>query len=263
MIYFMDYSAKTSSKVSEKKISPSILPQDNCNDFTQLWNSYQPYLENLCRFKGLRNDEDIKDVVMMAFEKVWKQLLNNEQSINNLKSWLGKITCNLCIDVLRKRNHVPLTGAYIDDITSNTQTIGISSYHYCPMSDLLQEEEIKYLHYWIKCLPSRLYYPLILRYYEKKSYSDIAQELSISFYTVDKRLQKARKILKEHLCLYRSGLETTVFHEAQFQELELKDFQAAILNEYDVEEINFRRSLSCLETSLPVSYNFQHTQDWI
>ncbi|MDJ0800130.1 MAG: sigma-70 family RNA polymerase sigma factor [Calothrix sp. MO_167.B12] len=261
MAYFRDSSAKTSSEVSEEQIISSRLAQKNRHTFTQLWNLYQPYLENLCRFQGLKNDEDIQDVVMMVFEKAWKKLLNQDQSINNFKGWLGKITCNLCIDILRQTNQTPFNTSYIDDI-SDTQAIGISSYHH-PMSDLLQEEEIQYLHYWIRCLPDRLHYPVILHYYQKKSYSDIAQELSISQYSVDKRLQQARKILKENLYRYRSGLDVTGFDEAQLQKVEKQDFQVAILSDSSVEEINCRITLSCLETLPPVWYNFQYTQDWI
>ncbi|MDJ0674998.1 MAG: sigma-70 family RNA polymerase sigma factor [Calothrix sp. MO_167.B42] len=262
MSNFRDSSTPIYSDTSEQQISSFKLSQENRHDFIQLWNLYKPYIEKLCLLKGLRNDEDIKDVVMMTFERAWKKILNNDQSINSFKSWLGKIACNLCIDIIRQSNHTLLIGAHIDEITSENQVIGNISYDY-PMSDLLQKEEIKYLHYWIRCLSAKLRYPLILYYYQKKSYSDIAQKLSISQYGVDKRLQQARKILKKHLCRYRSGLDTIAFDETQFQQLESKDFPTAILTDSSVEEINCRITLSCLETLPPVLYNFQHTQDWI
>ena len=253
-------STTISSEVWEERILSSKLSPDNGRDFLQLWNLYKPYIEKLCLLKGLRNDEDIQDVVMMTFERAWKKILKNDQSINNLKSWLGKIACNLCIDIIRHSKHTLLIGTYIDDIASENQVIGTVSYDH-PMSKLLQKEEIKYLHYCIQCLPFKLRYPLKLYYYQKKSYSDIAQELSISQYGVDKRLQQARKILKKHLCEYRSGLDTTACNETQFQNLESQDFPIAILTDSSVEEINCRITLSCLETLPPVLYNFQHIQD--
>jgi len=243
--------AKNYSEVSEKKISSSKLSPENRHDFLQLWNLYKPYIEKICLLKGLRNDEDIQDVIMITFEKAWKQILKNDQSINNFKSWLGKIACNLCVDILRHSNHTLFIGAHIDDITSESQAMGTVNYEH-PMSDLLQKEEIKYLHYWIQCLPFKLRYPLKLHYYEKKSYSYIAQELSISQYGVDKRLRQARKILKKNICQYRSGLDNTACDETKCQKLGNQDFPTAILTDSSVEEINCRITLSCLETLSPV-----------
>ena len=56
-----------------------------------------------------------------------------------------------------------------------------------------------YLKYKIASLPDRLRYPLILHCCQNKSYPNIAKQLTISEDNVRKRIQEARKILKQHL----------------------------------------------------------------
>ena len=95
------------------------------------------------------------------------------------------------------------------------------------------------------------------------SHADIARKLSISTDNVAKRLQQAKQILKQRLCEYLAGLNTEKLNETQRQELEQKDFLVSNNDDSNIEEINYRITISCLETLSPVWLNFHHHQDWI
>ena len=66
------------------------------------------YSDNVYRFilKNLRNEEDAKDVVQAAFEKMW---MNREQVINEKsKSFLFTVAYNQMIDHIRKNKRISL-----------------------------------------------------------------------------------------------------------------------------------------------------------
>src|SRR3954470_24955216 len=72
------------------------------------------YADNVYRFivKNLRNEEDSRDVVQTAFEKMWR----NRDSVENdkSKSYLFTVAYNQMIDHIRKSKRVSLTEEFSD-----------------------------------------------------------------------------------------------------------------------------------------------------
>ncbi len=260
MVCLGNSSVKNLSVASEEQILLNKLAQGDRDAFWQLWESYQDYLYHRCRAWMGGNQDDAKEVMSLASLKAWDKLPHHAQSITNLKGWLNRFTHNLCIDIHRQHTRHAIGVENIEDITINQQEMTSSSSNH-PESALLQQELKIYVRYCIDALPSRLGDPLILRYYQEMSYADIAKKLSISQDNVVKRVQQARQILKKQLRQYLSGLKTVAINEAQYQELAQKDFQAAINTDSQIEEINYRITISCLETLSPVWYNFHLAQD--
>ncbi len=66
------------------------------------------YADNVFRFivKNLRHEEDAKDIVQTAFEKLWKH--REEVDNNRCKSYLFTVAYNQMIDHLRKIKRVHL-----------------------------------------------------------------------------------------------------------------------------------------------------------
>lgn len=93
------------------------------------------------------------------------------------------------------------------------------------------------------------------------SHADIAQQLSISQDNVAKRLQEAKQILKKSLDKYFAGLQTEKITETQCQQLEQQDLVVSVNTDSNIEEINYRITISCLETLPPVWCNFHRLQD--
>ena len=260
MVCFINSSVKNLSVASEEQILLNKLAQGDRAAFWQLWASYHDYLYYRCRAWMGGNHEDAKEAMSLASLKAWDKLPHHAQSITNLKGWLNRFTHNLCIDIHRKRIRHAVSVENIDDLNINKHEIRTSSSNH-PELALLQQELKIYLRYCIEALPSRLRHPLILRYYQEMSLADIAEKLSISVDNVAKRLQQARQMLKKQLRQYFAGLNTVAIDEVQFQQLAQKDFQADIKADSTIEEINYRITISCLETLPPVWYNFHQTQD--
>lgn len=261
MLCLSNSSADNSSAALEEKILFNKLAQGDRQAFWQLWKLHQDYLYHRCRVWMNGNHDDARDVMSLASLKAWKKLPNYAHKITNFKGWLNRLVHNLCIDIHRQRAHHAFSVENIDDITLKNQEIeSCSSYN--PESALLEQELRIYLRHCIVTLPLRLREPLILSYYQGMSQADIARQLSISQDNVSKRLQQAKQILKKYLCQYFSGLNTVANDEAQFQQLEQKDFPIPIPINSTVAEINYRITSSCLET-LPVWYNFHSARDWM
>lgn len=73
------------------------------------------YADNVYRFilKNLRHEEDAKDVVQGAFEKLW---INREQVENErCKSYLFTVAYNQMIDHIRKNKRISLKEDFNDD----------------------------------------------------------------------------------------------------------------------------------------------------
>ena len=72
------------------------------------------YADNVFRFvvKNLRHQEDARDIVQSAFEKMWKHrdVVENDKS----KSYLFTVAYNQMIDFIRKSKRVSLTDEFSD-----------------------------------------------------------------------------------------------------------------------------------------------------
>jgi RNA polymerase sigma factor (sigma-70 family) len=71
-----------------------------------------------------------------------------------------------------------------------------------PLSTVLEQELEEKFQQSVLNLPPTLYRSFYLRFYEKQSYTDIAQSLSISVVNARKRVQLARAKLKRDLKTY-------------------------------------------------------------
>lgn len=142
------------------------------------------YADNVYRFivKNLRHEEDAKDVVQSAFEKLWinRDKVENESS----KSYLFTVAYHQMIDLIRKNKKVTLQ----DDFSTSTQTT------------LQPQPNVK------KILNEALYKLsetqrslVLLKDYEGYSYDEIAVITSLSLSQVKVYLHRARIQLKSYL----------------------------------------------------------------
>ncbi len=258
-------SAKNLEKVNfvTRETKESILlrrvVQGDRRAFWEIWALYQDYLYHRSLVWMAGNRDDAQEVMSLASLKAWQKLPEHAHKITNLKGWLNRFTHNLCIDIHRQRKHQAIGVDNVEDVPLNNQEIASATN---PESKLVQKELYVYIRYWIDDLAPRLRDPLILSYYQGMSHADIGQQLSISPDNVAKRLQFGKQILQKHLNQYLAGLNTTKVSETQLQHLEQKDFSASINVDDQIEEINYRMTISCLETLPPVWLNFQNPQGW-
>lgn len=142
------------------------------------------YADNVYRFimKNLRHEEDSKDVVQSAFEKLWinREKVENERS----KSFLFTVAYHQMIDLIRKNKKVVLK----DDFSSLKMVTREPEYQ---VKKLLNEAIYK--------LSETQRSLVLLKDYEGYTYEEIAVITSLSISQVKVYLHRARIQLKSYL----------------------------------------------------------------
>lgn len=142
------------------------------------------YADNVYRFivKNLRHEEDARDVVQTAFEKLWR--VRNEVENSKCKSYLFTVAYNGMIDHLRKVKRVSLKEEFREETRiadrphNNTKAI--------------LERALARLSETQRSL-------VLLKDYEGYSYEEIGQIMNLSESQVKVYLHRARLQLKDYL----------------------------------------------------------------
>jgi RNA polymerase sigma-70 factor (ECF subfamily) len=143
---------------------------------------------------------EAEDIAQEVFLRLYRGLekLRGEAK---LSTWLYRVTYNLCIDWLRssrrrRRGSVPIDEAHeVADARVDVQ------------AELLDEEERGRIRLAIDDLPDHYRLPVLLLYYEKLSYEEIAAVMEVPVKTVETRLYRARKIMRRLLSREARGGE--------------------------------------------------------
>ncbi len=143
------------------------------------------YADNVFRFivKNLRHEEDARDVVQTAFEKLWR----NREAVENdkCKSYLFTVAYNQMIDHIRKNKRISLKEDFAEDVkvghqptTSNTKKVLM--------------EALNRLNETQKSL-------VMLKDYEGYSYEEIGKIMDLTESQVKVYLHRARLTLRNYL----------------------------------------------------------------
>ena len=142
--------------------------------------------------KMLNNRDDANDVTVSTFGKAFENL-EKYKSDYAFSTWLFKIGTNNCIDFIRKRKMqtVSINSYYSDD----DAVLDIKSDSLNPEEKTIKKQQNELLKELIDTLPPRYQNLVKLRYYDEKSYEEIAVELEIPLGTVKARLFRAKDLL--------------------------------------------------------------------
>lgn len=144
------------------------------------------------RFAG--NHADAADLAQETFIKVYKALCNFRGESAFL-TWVNKITANVCLDFLRKRQKVKFISF---DEMSPHQLSSISNRKSEEPLEMIEGMEIQeQVQRLIGALPEEYRLILIMREIQGFSYEEIAETLKCSLGTVKSRLSRARAMLRE------------------------------------------------------------------
>ncbi|MEP7252693.1 MAG: RNA polymerase sigma factor [Ginsengibacter sp.] len=142
------------------------------------------YADGVFRFivKNLRHEEDSKDVVQSAFEKLWvnRESVENERS----KSYLFTVAYHQMIDHIRKNKKITLQEDFSNELRTTSQP---------------QPNVKKVLNEALHRLSETQRSLVLLKDYEGYSYDEIAQITSLSISQVKVYLHRARIQLKNFL----------------------------------------------------------------
>ena len=142
------------------------------------------YADNVYRFvvKNLRHEEDARDIVQSAFEKLWRnrEMVETEKS----KSYLFTVAYNQMIDHIRKNKRIQLQDDFSEDNRTTQQ--GNSNLKKALMAALNRLNETQ------KSL-------VMLKDYEGYSYEEIGQIMGLNESQVKVYLHRARLVLRNYL----------------------------------------------------------------
>lgn len=142
------------------------------------------YADNLFRFivKNIRHEEDAKDIVQTAFEKLWK---NREQIINEKsKSYLFTVAYHQMIDHIRKNKRILLQEDFKQDIKIEYQ------------QNRTTKDAITNALYKLNDVQRSL---ITLKDYEGYSYDEIGEVMQLSASQVKVYLHRARLALRDYI----------------------------------------------------------------
>ena len=142
------------------------------------------YADNVYRFivKNLRHEEDARDIVQSAFEKLWR---NREQVLSEkAKSYLFTVAYNQMIDHIRKVKRIHLQESFEEDNQVTHQ-------HNHQLKKTLMEA-LNRLNETQKSL-------VMLKDYEGYSYEEIGEIMGLNESQVKVYLHRARLTLRTYL----------------------------------------------------------------
>jgi RNA polymerase sigma factor (sigma-70 family) len=149
------------------------------------------YTDGVYRFilKNLRHEEDARDIVQGAFEKLW---MNREQvSQVSVKSYLFTIAYNLMIDHLRKNKRTDLKESFREEAK-------VDRSKGWELRQVLNEA--------LEQLPATWKSLVLLKDYEGYSYEEIGQITGLNSSQVKVYLHRARLQLRDYLVSVEKNL---------------------------------------------------------
>ena len=149
------------------------------------------YADGVYRFilKNLRHEEDARDIVQGAFEKLW---INREQvSQVSVKSYLFTIAYNLMIDHLRKNKRTELKEIFREEAK-------VDRSKGWELRQVLNEA--------LEQLPATWKSLVLLKDYEGYSYEEIGQITGLNSSQVKVYLHRARLQLRNYLVSVEKNL---------------------------------------------------------
>lgn len=145
------------------------------------------------QLKRIRNEADAEDITIQTFSKAFDKL-NSFNDNYVFKTWLITISKNIHIDLLRKEkasiraNTSDTNMEYVHEIMDETPS----------MEDILiNEQHLAQLLSDIKKLKPTYQEVINLRYFQEKSYKEIASHLEEPMSNIKVKLLRAKKLLAQ------------------------------------------------------------------
>lgn len=142
------------------------------------------YADNVYRFivKNLRHEEDARDIVQTAFEKMWRN--RDVVDVLKSKSYLFTVAYNQMIDHIRKTKRIYLKDEFAAETSIQERKINNAKQVLNEALNRLSEMQRSLV---------------MLKDYEGYSYEEIGQIMSLNESQVKVYLHRARLVLKNYL----------------------------------------------------------------
>lgn len=174
---------------SDETIATEV-QQGKSDRFGELVTRYEEKLRRYGR-RFLGNHDDIEDMLQEIFIKAYRNIQGFDTK-RSFSPWIYRIAHNTFVNHIRsiQRERTVL----IDPDTVFAILPGKSN----PHQETMTKEEFRQLEEGVANLPIKYREPIVLYYFEDKSYQEIADILRIPTTTVGVRLNRAKQLLYQH-----------------------------------------------------------------
>jgi RNA polymerase sigma-70 factor (ECF subfamily) len=192
IIYYVGIMAKDLTKMTDGELLTLYIEGDEAA-FSEIVSRYKNGLYAFLRM-FLNRRELVEDI----FQETFLQLFNSRESFDTsrpLRPWLFTIAANKAKDALRKwqrKNAIPI-GTMMDseDLSFDDMLNSVTSDKTMPFEQLQKEETAQRVRRIISDMPENLREILVFAYFNRFSYKQMAEILSIPIGTVKSRLHTA------------------------------------------------------------------------
>lgn len=159
--------------------------------FHELFGRYRSRLLNLA-YRYVRDRQAAEDVAQDVLIKVFEKKAKRDPRAL-FSTWAYRVTVNAAMDLLRRRRRSSSPPSAAADRADPSAS---------PSAAAEADERGRLVRLQIDALAERLRVPLVLYQYENKSHSEIAAILGLSPKAVERRIHRAREILRARLLKY-------------------------------------------------------------
>ncbi len=150
----------------------------------------------LLRMTG--NHEDAEDLTIETFGKAFTNIRQYNGSFA-FSTWLFRIASNNCIDFMRKKKKNVLTQEANEDIDDQDGKFNFVIDLINPEEKFIKSQKAEVVRQVVETLKPRYRRLILMRYFDERSYEEIAEELDLPLGTVKAQLFRAREFLYRSL----------------------------------------------------------------
>jgi RNA polymerase sigma factor (sigma-70 family) len=149
--------------------------------------------------KMVNNRDDADDLTIEAFGKAFKNLHQYTPDYA-FSTWLFKIATNNCIDFIRRKRKMTFSiDQGIESESGSEMQFEIKSNTLDPEERMIKRQKAVLMREVVEKLKPRYRRLVELRYFQERSYDEIANELQLPLGTVKAQLFRAREFLYQIL----------------------------------------------------------------
>lgn len=184
--------------VHDYKLVCSAVQESDQKAYAELMQRYKDSIYFML-LKMVNNRDDADDLTIEAFGKAFKNLHQYTPDYA-FSTWLFKIATNNCIDFIRRKRKMTFSidKGYENDEGQET-TFELKSMTLDPEEKLIKKQKAVLMRDIVEKLKPRYRRLVELRYFQERSYEEIATELQLPLGTVKAQLFRAREFLYQIL----------------------------------------------------------------
>jgi RNA polymerase sigma-70 factor (ECF subfamily) len=183
-IIYMEETAPCAALKEPLQTCPEVL--------STIYTAHYRHVLKVCR-RFFRRPEDAEDAAAEVFLKLHWVLEKRNEAVP-FRPWVSQVAGRHCIDKLRRRKREKDSRVDAADLSTVPDDSTPS-----PLSQVLRREEGLEVREQLIRLPEKYKVPLVLRYYEQMSYSEIARALKKQIPAVRMMIFHAKDQLRRNL----------------------------------------------------------------